>query len=89
MAPVDSDGVIGIRSVLLTRDGKVPDLAAMEAHRVAMVPPDSVGGSLLRLAGLAAEGVKIAKDAPFPTHANSAAAAETMLVDGEADAIFG
>lgn len=56
---------------------------------VAMVPPDSVGGSLLPLAGLAAEGVKIAKDAPFLTHANSAAAAETMLVDGEADAIFG
>jgi phosphonate transport system substrate-binding protein len=75
---------------LLTRDGKVPDLAAMEAHRVAIVPPDSVGGSLLLpLAGLAAEGVKIAKDAPFLTHANSAAAAETMLVDGEADAIFG
>lgn len=89
VAPVDSDGVIGIRSVLLTRDGKVPDLAAMEAHRVAMVPPDSVGGSLLPLAGLAAEGVKIAKDAPFLTHANSAAAAETMLVDGEADALFG
>ncbi|WP_348628504.1 PhnD/SsuA/transferrin family substrate-binding protein [Mesorhizobium sp. M5C.F.Cr.IN.023.01.1.1] len=86
--PVDSGGVIGIRSVLLTRDGKVPDLAAMEAHRVAMVPPDSVGGSLLPLAGLA-EGVMIAKDAPFLTHANSAAAAETMLVDGEADAIFG
>ena len=64
VAPVDSDGVIGIRSVLLTRDGKVPDLVAMEAHRVAMAPPDSVGGSLLPLAGLAAEGVRIADDAP-------------------------
>ncbi|RUU30335.1 MULTISPECIES: PhnD/SsuA/transferrin family substrate-binding protein [unclassified Mesorhizobium] len=89
VAPVDSDGAVGIRSVLLTRDGKVPDLAAMEAHRVAMAPPDSVGGSLLPLAGLAAEGVKVAEDAPFLTHASSAAAAETMLVDGEADALFG
>ncbi|TIO29247.1 MAG: phosphonate ABC transporter substrate-binding protein [Mesorhizobium sp.] len=89
VAPVDSDGAIGIRSVLLTRDGKVPDLAAMEAYRVAMAPPDSVGGSLLPLAGLAAEGVKVPENAPFLTHASSAAAAETMLVEGEADAMFG
>ncbi|WP_367117379.1 PhnD/SsuA/transferrin family substrate-binding protein [Mesorhizobium sp.] len=75
VAPVDSDGVIGIRSVLLTRDAEVPDLAAMKAHRVAMAPPDSVGGSLLPLAGLAAEGVRIADDAPFLTHASTAAAA--------------
>ncbi|CCV03207.1 Phosphonate ABC transporter, periplasmic phosphonate-binding protein [Mesorhizobium metallidurans STM 2683] len=89
VAPVDSDGGIGIRSVLLTRDGKVPGLAAMEAHSIVMAPSDSVGGSLLPLAGLAAEGVKVAEDAPFLTHASSAAAAEAMLVDGEADALFG
>ncbi|CCV15586.1 PhnD/SsuA/transferrin family substrate-binding protein [Mesorhizobium sp. STM 4661] len=89
VAPIDSDGAIGIRSVLLTRNGKVPDLTAMEAHRVVMAPSDSVGGSLLPLAGLAAEGVKVAEDAPFLTHASSAAAAEAMLVDGEADALFG
>jgi phosphonate transport system substrate-binding protein len=88
VAPVDSDGAIGVRSVLLTRDGKVPDLAAMEAYRVAMAPADSVG-SLLPRAGLAAEGVKIAENASFLTHASSAAAAETMLIDGEADAMFG
>ncbi|WP_189644473.1 PhnD/SsuA/transferrin family substrate-binding protein [Mesorhizobium sp. M9A.F.Ca.ET.002.03.1.2] len=88
VAPVDSDGAIGIRSVLLTRDGKVPDLAAMEAYRVAMAPADSVG-SLLPLAGLAAEGVKVAENASFLTHASSTAAAETMLVDGGADAMFG
>ncbi|MER8828241.1 phosphate/phosphite/phosphonate ABC transporter substrate-binding protein [Mesorhizobium sp. M0938] len=89
VAPVDSGGAIGIRSVLLTRDGKVRDLAAMEAHRVAIAPADSVGGSLLPLAGLAAEGVKVAEDAPFLIHAGSAAAAETMLVEGKADAMFG
>ncbi|WP_164769653.1 PhnD/SsuA/transferrin family substrate-binding protein, partial [Mesorhizobium sp. M7A.F.Ca.US.005.03.2.1] len=89
VAPVDSDGAIGIRSVLLTRDGKLPDLAAMDSHRIAMAPPDSVGGSLLPLAALAAEGRKIAEDAPFLVHADSAAAAETMLVDGKADGLFG
>lgn len=89
VAPVDSNGAIGIRSVLLTRDGKVPDLAAMEAHRVVMASSNSVGGSLLPLAGLAAQGVRVAEDAPFLTHAGSAAAAEAMLVDGEADALFG
>lgn len=89
VAPVDSDGAVGIRSVLLTRDGKVPDLASMEAHRIVMAPSDSVGGSLLPFAGLAAEGVKVAEDAPFLTRASSAAAAEAMLVDGEADALFG
>ena len=89
VAPVDSDGAIGIRSVLLTWDGKLPDLAAMQSHRIAMAPSDSVGGSLLPLAALAAEGRKVAEDAPFLVHADSAAAAETMLVDGKADGLFG
>ncbi|MBZ9698023.1 MULTISPECIES: phosphate/phosphite/phosphonate ABC transporter substrate-binding protein [unclassified Mesorhizobium] len=89
VAPVDSDSAAGIRSVLLTRDGKLPGLADMETRRIAMPPPDSVGGSLLPLAGLAAEHVRIAEDAPFLVHAPSASAAETMLVDGEADALFG
>lgn len=88
VAPVDSDGAVGIRAVLLTKDGKVPSLAAMESHRIAMAPADSIG-SLLPLAGLAAEHVKIAEDASFLVHADSASAAEGMLVDGQADALFG
>ncbi|MGX7876637.1 phosphate/phosphite/phosphonate ABC transporter substrate-binding protein [Mesorhizobium sp. ORM6] len=89
VAPVDSDGAAGIRSVLLTRDGKLPGLADMDAHRIAMPPPDSVAGSLLPLAGLSAEHVKIAEDAPFLVRADSAAAAEKMLFDGRVDALFG
>jgi phosphonate transport system substrate-binding protein len=89
VAPVDADGAIGIRSILLTRDGKVADLSAMKDHRIAMAPTDSIGGSLLPLAGLTAEGIGITEDAPFLTHADSAAAAETMLVDGQAGALFG
>ncbi|ESY65713.1 MULTISPECIES: phosphate/phosphite/phosphonate ABC transporter substrate-binding protein [Mesorhizobium] len=89
VAPVDSDGAAGIRSVLLTRDGKLSGLAAMGTHRIAMPPSDSVGGSLLPLAGLAAEHVKIAEDSPFLIHAVTASAAEAMLFDGSADALFG
>ncbi|UCI07505.1 phosphate/phosphite/phosphonate ABC transporter substrate-binding protein [Mesorhizobium sp. B1-1-8] len=89
VAPVDADGAVGIRSVLVTRDGKIPDLAAIAAHRIAVAPPDNVGGSLLPLAGLSAEGVKIARDSPFLTRAASATAAEAMLNDGEADGLFG
>jgi len=89
VAPVDADGAIGIRSVLVTRDRKVPDLAAMTIHRIAMAPADSIGGSLLPLAGLTAAGVGINEDAPYLLHAASAAAAEAMLIDGQADAVFG
>ncbi|RJT38767.1 phosphonate ABC transporter substrate-binding protein [Mesorhizobium waimense] len=89
VAPVDADGAIGIRSVLVTRDGKVPELAAMTSHRIAMAPSDSIGGSLLPLAGLKADGVELSEDAPYLVHAASAAAAETMLIDGQADALFG
>ncbi|WP_436170717.1 phosphate/phosphite/phosphonate ABC transporter substrate-binding protein [Mesorhizobium sp. LjNodule214] len=89
VAPVDADGAIGIRSVLVTRDGKVPDLAAMASHRIAMAPSDSIGGSLMPLAGLKADGVELSEDAPYLVHAASAAAAEAMLIDGQADALFG
>ena len=89
VAPVDADGAAGIRSVLVTRDGKVPDIAAMASHRIAIAPADNVGGSLMPLAGLSAEGVGIAEDSPFLMRAASATAAETMLSDGEADGLFG
>ncbi|MBN9222904.1 MAG: phosphate/phosphite/phosphonate ABC transporter substrate-binding protein [Mesorhizobium sp.] len=89
VAPVDSDGAAGIRSVLLTMDGKLPGLAAMSTHRIAMAPADSVGGSLLPLAGLAADHVGITENAPFLIHADSASAAEKMFFDRQADALFG
>lgn len=89
VAPVDADGAVGIRSVLVTRDGRLPDLAAMASHRIAIAPAENVGGALLPLAALSAEGVKITRDSPFLARAASATAAETMLSGGEADALFG
>ncbi|MBZ9822663.1 phosphate/phosphite/phosphonate ABC transporter substrate-binding protein [Mesorhizobium sp. CA4] len=89
VAPVDAEGAVGIRSVLVTRDGRLPDLAAMASHRIAIAPAENVGGALLPLAGLSAEGVKIARDSAFLARAASATAAEIMLAGGEADALFG
>ena len=89
VAPVDADGAVGIRSILVTRDGRLPDLAAMASHRIAIAPAGNVGGALLPLAALSAEGVKIAQDSPFLVRAASATAAETMLSGGEADGLFG
>ena len=89
VAPVDAVGPVAIRSVLVTRDGRLPDLAAMASHRIAIAPADNVGGALLPLAALSAEGVKIAQDSPFLARAASATAAETMLSGGEADGLFG
>ncbi|WP_292435466.1 PhnD/SsuA/transferrin family substrate-binding protein, partial [Mesorhizobium sp.] len=64
VAPVDADGAAGVRSVLVTRDGKVPGLTAIASHRIAIAPADNVAGSLLPLTGLAGEGVRIAQDSP-------------------------
>jgi phosphonate transport system substrate-binding protein len=89
VAPLDPDGSAGIRSVLLTKDGRLPDLEAIKSHRIAMGPADSVSGSLLPLAALGAEHVEIAQDAPFLVHADTAAQAEAMLMDGKVDAVFG
>ncbi|PBC00551.1 PhnD/SsuA/transferrin family substrate-binding protein [Mesorhizobium sp. WSM3860] len=89
VAPIDADGAAGVRSVLVTRDGKVPGLTAIASHRIAIAPADNVAGSLLPLTSLAGEGVQIAQDSPFLARAPSAAAAETMLGDGEADGLFG
>ncbi|MEW6632737.1 MAG: PhnD/SsuA/transferrin family substrate-binding protein [Pseudomonadota bacterium] len=89
VAPVAADGAVGIRSVLVTRDGKIPDLAALASHRVAVAPVDNVGGSLLPLAELSAGSVRIARDSPFLERAGSATAAEEMLSHGQADGLFG
>ena len=89
VSPVDAHGALGIPCLLQARAGQVPDVAAMASHRIAVPPAGNVGGWLLPLAALSAEGVKIAPDSPFLIRAASATAAETMLGDGEADGLFG
>lgn len=88
VAPTDGDGAVGIRSILVARDGKVPSLQAMAVHRVAVGPAQSVAGWLLPLADLALN-QSLSQASPFLERASSVSAAETMLVEKKADAVFG
>ncbi|MCG7506387.1 phosphate/phosphite/phosphonate ABC transporter substrate-binding protein [Mesorhizobium retamae] len=88
-APTDSDGAIGFRSILVTRDGKVPSLQAMGSHRIAVGAPGSIAGWLLPLAELASQLPSVPGEGQILEHAPSASAAETMLIEGKVDAVFG
>lgn len=89
VAPVGEDGSIGIRSVLISRDGKLASLAGIKDRKVALSPPDSVAGYQLPLSEVSVGGGRMTGTEPFLVPAPSPAAAETMLVDGKVDALFG
>lgn len=89
VAPTDADGTVGIRSVLVTRDGKLPSLAAMSSHRVAVAPSQNLAGWQLPRAELAGTPSALSEDAPFLERTETASAAEAMLAEGRADAVFG
>jgi len=89
VAPTDADGAAGIRSVLVTRDARISKPADMASRRIALGPPDSVAGTLMPLADLAAAGVADLEGQPLLRRAASASAAEAMLAAGTVDAMFG
>ncbi|WP_054309461.1 PhnD/SsuA/transferrin family substrate-binding protein [Mesorhizobium sp. 1M-11] len=89
VAPTDGDGAVGIRSLLITRDGKVPSLQAMTAHRIAVGPAESVAGWLLPLADLTPNQVSLSQASPFLERVSSVSAAEAMLAEKKVDAVFG
>jgi phosphonate transport system substrate-binding protein len=89
VAPVGDDGATGTIAVLITRDKRLPGLSDLAARRVAIPPADSVSGSMLPLTELAKQGVAVSESEPWLVPAESASAAEAMLVDGSVDAIFG
>ena len=89
VAPVGEDGSIGIRSVLISRDGKLASLAEIKDRKVALSPPDSVAGYQLPLSGMPVGGGRMTGTEPFLVPAPSPAAAEAMLVEGSVDAMFG
>ena len=88
-APLDENGAVGIRSVLIARRDGMPDVAGIASYKVAAGPAGSAAGWLLPLAGLGGEPAKLAEDAPYLLRAESASAAEAMFADGQADALFG
>lgn len=80
VAPVDADGSVGLRSVLIARPGEGP-------ARLAVGPADSLAARLAPLASSpqAAE----AAEAGLLVEAGSASAAEAMFVAGSVDGFFG
>jgi phosphonate transport system substrate-binding protein len=89
IAPVGDDGATGLVAVLITRDDRIPALADVAEHRVAIAPADSVAGSMLPEFELAGAKMILTGSEPYLVRAESASAAEAMLVDGSVDAIFG
>jgi phosphonate transport system substrate-binding protein len=88
-APIGEDGATGIKAILVTRDGRVSKPSDIGTHRVAIAELDSIAGFVLPRLELAAGQVALSGSEPFLVHAESASAAETMLVEGSVDAIFG
>ena len=88
-APVGEDGATGIKAILVTRDGRLSRPADISTHRVAIAELDSIAGFALPRLDLAAGQLTLNGSEPFLVRAESASAAETMLVDGSVDAIFG
>lgn len=89
VAPVGEDGSIGIRSVLIARDGRLGSAADLAGRRIALPPADSIAGHQLPLAAFQPGGKPLSGAETFFVKAESAEAAEAMLVDGSVDAIFG
>jgi phosphonate transport system substrate-binding protein len=89
VAPVGEDGTTGIVAVLVTRGGKLAGVTDLAGHRVAVAPPDSLAGSMLPAVALAPQAIAASGNEPYLVRAESASAAEAMLVAGSVDAIFG
>lgn len=89
VAPTGVDGSIGIRSVLIAKDGRLSSPENLAGRRIALLPADSVAGHLLPLAAFRPDGRPLSGNEDFFVQADSAETAEAMLVRGDVDAIFG
>ena len=89
VAPTGEDGSIGIRSVLIAKDGRLPSVTELGRRRIALLPPDSIAGHQLPLAAFQPGGKPLSGAEAFFVTAGSAEAAEAMLAEGSVDAIFG
>jgi len=89
VAPTGVDGSTGIRSVLIVLDGKISTTDDLTGSKIALLPPDSVAGHQVPLAMFRPGGRSLMGTEDFLLQAGSAEAAETLLIDGVADAIFG
>lgn len=88
-APSGEDGSAGIRSVLVSHDGRLKSLEDMAKGRIALGPADNIAARLLPLAALAGEGVVLTGSEPFFIAAATPSETESLLADGSVDALFG
>jgi phosphonate transport system substrate-binding protein len=89
VAPSDESGALGIRSILVTKDGRLASASDLAGRRIALLPPDSMAGHQLPLASFSPNGRRLSGEENFFITAQSAEAAEAMLVEGSVDALFG
>lgn len=88
-APVDVDGAIGVRSVVLSRAGKASDLDDLRDIKVAVPAVDDLTGWLVPMALLPDDGLRFDGSEPFFLKSSTATDALSRFRSGEADAIFG
>ena len=89
VAPTGEDGSIGIRSVLITKDGRMRSAEDLAGRRIALLPGDSIAGHQLPLAAFQPAGKPLSGEETFFVKAESAESAEAMLAEGSVDAVFG
>lgn len=89
VAPTSANGAVGIRSVLIGRSDVISDIAEISRHRVAVGGTDDVTGYLLPMAALRKSGIVTTGEEPFLVHTASIAEAQSLLLAGQVDAMFG
>ena len=85
VAPIGEDGSVGIRSVLIAKDGRLPSTADLAGRRIALLPPDSIAGHQLPLATFQPGCKPLSGAETFFRQGESAEAAEALVVDGGVD----
>lgn len=89
VAPTSGSGALGIRSILIARQGGPTGIADMAKYRVAIGAPEDIAAFQLPLSSLRNQGVSLTGREPFLVSVPVARDAEDMLRRGEVDAIFG
>jgi len=89
VAPTDESGALGIRSIMVTMDGRLASTSDLAGRRIALLPPDSMAGHQLPLASFSPNGRRLSGEENFFVAVQSAESAEAMLMEGAVDAIFG
>lgn len=89
VAPVSADGSLGVRAVLVARQGGPVNADDVPNYKIAFGPPDSASGMLLPIAEFQPNRKPLTGDESFLLRASSETDAVAMLASGQVDAMFG